>query len=446
VIRYHARWVLPVHSAPLRDATVAVDGDTIAWVGSRAGAPPGEDVELGDAVVIPGLVNTHIHLDLSAFAGVMPRSSFFGWVRTLVDGLTNATDTDALGDVARWTVAEQLSRGVTTMAHTGPNANTLDALIELGARGVAFIEVFGPDPASCDTSMLDLRAKVRDARARETSLARVGVSPHAPYSVSDALYAAVGSYAIAEGIPVAVHIAESRDETHLVRHGSGEFAEFLRGRGIAVAPRGTSPVDVLDRAGLLRARPLCIHAIELEDDDIARIAASGASVAHCPRANAWLGHGIARVPALVAAGVPVGLGTDSAASNDGLDLLAEARAAAGDLSPAQRLTLATSGGARALGMAQSAGELREGLQADLAVFRVRDTHSCDADPVSYVLERCLDSATLLTLVAGRVRVRGGVVDGVGPEVTERMQRHRSRVRAWRDGVANADNTFLDSVP
>jgi 5-methylthioadenosine/S-adenosylhomocysteine deaminase len=445
VIRYNARWVLPVSSAPVRDATVVVEGTSIAWVGPRTDAPPGVDVELGDAVLLPGLVNAHVHLDLTAFSGILPRSSFFTWVRTLVRALSEASDEDALRDVSRWTLAAQLSRGVTTMAHTGQGTAALDAMLELGARGIAFLEVFGPDPAQCASSMDALRKSVHGARSRESDRVRIGVSPHAPYSVSDDLYAAVAAFALEEQLPVAAHIAESASETMLVRDGAGEFADLLRGRAIQVAPRASSPVQLLAKTGLLRTRPLCIHAIAIHDADIRSMSEAGATVAHCPRANSWLRHDSARVDALLSAGIAVGLGTDSAASNDDLDVLAEAKSAAGSLSPAMRLELATLGGARALGMDQMVGALRPGLQADLAAFGIADAVACDADPALYLLGRPAGASALLTVVAGNIVSRGGSVAGVGPEIDERMRGHRARALAWRDGVANANRTILDSV-
>jgi cytosine/adenosine deaminase-related metal-dependent hydrolase len=443
VIRYHARWVLPVSSAPVRDATVVVDGDAIAWVGPRRHAPPGEDIDLGDAILMPGLVNAHVHLDLTAFADVLPRGSFFTWVRSLVRGLAEASDENALRDASRWTIADQLAHGVTTVAHTGPGTHAFDALLEMGMRGIAFIEVFGPDPHARDSSMAVLQGLVNAARERQTALVHVGVSPHAPYSVSDALYQSVADYAISDNLPVAVHIAESADETRLVRDGAGDFAELLRGRGITVTSRAPSPIALLERTGVLRTRPLCVHAIRVNDADVQLLADAGASVAHCPRANSWLLHDTAPVHAFRASGIAVGLGTDSAAGNDGLRMFAEARSAVGCLSAAERIEMATLGGARALRL-DNTGALRSGFLADIAAFSVSDVATCDEDPARYLLDHCANTPASLTIVAGQVKSRAGTVAGLGADVTERMHTHRARARAWRDGVAYADRTNLDS--
>jgi 5-methylthioadenosine/S-adenosylhomocysteine deaminase len=150
------------------------------------------------------------------------------------------------------------------------------------------------------------------------------------------------------------------------------------------------------------------------------------------------------VRTFIDAEVTVGLGTDSAASNDDLRLIAEARAAAGDLTPAMRLELATIGGARALGLA-SVGALTRGFQADMAAFAVADAAACDADPVRYLLEQCGGQPAALTLVAGRVRARGGIAMDVPPDLSERVEQHRARAHAWRHGVAHAESPFLDSI-
>jgi cytosine/adenosine deaminase-related metal-dependent hydrolase len=428
----------------VRNGTVVVDGDRIHWVGPRAAAPPGSDDELGDAVLMPGLVNTHIHLDLAAFAGALSGEGFFPWIRTLVRGLAEASDDAALADASLWSVADQLTHGVTTMAHTGPGRAPFDAMRSGGARGVAYLEVFGPDPRQAADAIANLRERVTTARRDETALVRIGVSPHAPYSVSDALYAATATYARAEHLPVAVHIAESEDESRLVAGAGGEFAAFLRQRDIDVNPRADSPVALLERTGVLATRPLCIHAVRVDAADVRRIADAGASVAHCPLANAWFAHGSAPVAALRDAGVAVGLGTDSLASNDDVRLLAEARAAAdGALTFAERLHMATQGGADALGIGAHVGMLVPGRQADLAAFAIDDIAECDSDPSRYVIERCADAPALLTVVAGTVRARRGDIPGANHGVAERMATHVARVRDWA-GLANARHPILDS--
>lgn len=422
---YRAAWVLPVAQPPLRDGAVLVGADgRIAAVGPRAAIepPPGaEVVELGEAALMPGLVNVHAHPELALFRGALEDLRFRDWILRLVGSKRSALVEADYDAAARWTAVECLRAGITTAAATEMSAAAAGAFGEAGMRGVVFREVFGPDPAQAEDAMRDLRAAVERLReACETDLVRIGVSPHAPYTVSDALFAAVGEYALAEGLPVAVHAAESQAEDDLVKRGRGDFAPGLVARGIATPVRGTSTVEMLDRLGVLRARPLLIHCVRLSADDVSRIADSDAAVAHCPVANAKLGHGLMPLPALRERGVRVGLGTDSVGSNNRLDLLEEARAASllhrarlgsfDFLGPAEMLRMATIDGARALGLEERIGTLEPGKDADLVAVSLAAPHARPVhDPVAAVFHAARGTDVILATVRGRVLQRDGRV-------------------------------------
>ncbi|HVT38069.1 MAG TPA: amidohydrolase family protein [Gemmatimonadaceae bacterium] len=414
--RYHARWVLPVSAPPIEDGTVVVEMDRITYVGPRAGAPLARDVELGDAVITPGLVNTHTHLDLTVLRGLPQGLTFFDWIRGLVAARDRLTPGEQL-DSARLGVREGLQAGITTYADTAPSDAPLGAMLELGVRGIAYREVFGPDPAKCEAALSELRRNVAAMRARETRFVGVGVSPHAPYSVSDALYRAVADFARAQQLPLATHIAESADESRLVGGGEGPFAEFLRGRGISVSPRARTPVALLKECDVLGRNALLIHCVRADAEDIATIAGTGCGVATCPVSNRFFAHGAAPVGDLLAAGVRVGVGTDSMASNDRMDvwhesLLAAGFALAGGVAPGHgdhrgALELATLGGARALGLDDRIGSLEAGKQADIAVFPLPRSHTPrPADRDARAAGAPIMPAVLV-LVAGRELVRGG---------------------------------------
>ena len=321
-VRYSARIVRPVSGPDIENGTVVVEGDVIAYVGPRAGAPPADgDVHLGDVTLGPGLVNAHTHLDLTVLRGRFDGLKFFDWIRALTAARA-ALGPGELLDSARAGIREGLLAGITTFADTAPNDAPFEAMRELGVRGIAYREVFGPDPAQCEASMAALREAVAAMRPRETALVRTGVSPHAPYSVSDALFAAAAIFASEQRLPLATHVAESLDESQYVASAEGPFADFLRGRGIAVAPRGRTPVELLETNGVLGAHALLIHCIRCDDRDIATIAKHRCGVATCPVSNRYFGHGAARVGAMLLESVNVGVGTDSMASNDRMDVLA----------------------------------------------------------------------------------------------------------------------------
>jgi 5-methylthioadenosine/S-adenosylhomocysteine deaminase len=421
---YRAAWVLPVAAEPVRDGAVMVGADgRIAAVGPRAAIEPPEGaeiVDLGPAALLPGLVNVHAHPELSLFRGALEDLRFRDWILRLV-GTKRAALCDPDYDVAaRWTLVECLRAGMTTVAATESSAASFGALKEAGMRGIVYREVFGPDPRIADESMAGLRAAVDSLRAEETELVRAGISPHAPYTVSDALFAAAGEYARAEDLPIAIHAAESVPERDLVVRGEGDFAPGLRAREIQTPPRGRSTVEILDRLGVLAARPLLIHCVMLDYDDIVRLVDHGCAVAHCPVANAKLGHGIAPLPELREAGVRVGLGTDSVGSNNRLDLLEEARiasllhrgrlAAYDFLSPADLLRLVTIEGARALGLDDRIGTLEPGKDADLCAVSLAGAHVRPVhDPVAALFHAARGTDVVLTMVRGRVLYRDGRV-------------------------------------
>jgi cytosine/adenosine deaminase-related metal-dependent hydrolase len=444
-VRWHARWVVPVATPPIMDGTVVTEGDRITWVGPRAHANAqalaGRDEELGDSILTPGLVNAHTHLDLTMMRGALEDLGFYEWVRTLTAAKRELLAAADFRDAALLGVAEGLARGITTFGDTADNTAPFDALRALGARGIAFREVFGPDPLDCDASMDGLRSAVAAMRAHESPRVRVGVSPHAPYSVSDALFRAVAEYAARERLPIAVHAAESLEEDDLVIRAAGPFARLLAGRNIAVASRAASVMELLDAAGLLRADTLLIHCVRVSSDAVRRIADTGCGVAHCPASNAKLGHGIAPLQEFLAAGVRVGLGSDSMASNDAMDMLAEARLATltqrarhkkAELLPARAaFRLATLGGAEALRLDAEIGSLVPGKQADLAAFRVESLGAPAEDPLAALVFAQAGVRAHRVVVAGEERVRDGVVQGFDPAVVDRVRDAATRLAQWR---------------
>jgi cytosine/adenosine deaminase-related metal-dependent hydrolase len=437
VTRYHARWVLPISAAPIEHGTVVVSEGRIAYVGPRDQAPPGADRHLGEALLMPGLVNVHTHLELTVMRGFLEDLAFHEWIVRLNRVKRALLDRERLLDSARLGVQEGLRAGITTYADTCDSGVALDAMLEAGVRGVMYQEVFGPDPAGCADSMDTLRRKVDALRPRETGLVRLGVSPHAPYTVSDALYRAVSEYAARETLPVAVHIAESKVERDLVERGAGVFADGLRRQGIRVEARGRSSVDLLARAGVLDAGALLIHCVHLDAQDVRLVSQAGAPVAHCPVSNAKLGHGTSPVVELLAAGVTVGLGSDSVASNNRMDLLAESRAAVlaqrarharhDVLGAREALGMATLGGARALGLEHEIGSLEVGKSADLAC--AVPVH----DPEAAAVFALPGTGASLVLVAGRELVRDGrVLDG-DAALAGRVDATACAMREWASG-------------
>jgi 5-methylthioadenosine/S-adenosylhomocysteine deaminase len=442
VIRYRARWVVPISAPPVANGVVAVANGRIVYVGPAGRGPEGDDVDLGDVLLLPGLVNAHTHLELTAMRGFLEDIDFRRWILRLTNARRAVLDRDALLDSARYGLEEGILAGITSFADTCASGVAMQAMRELGVRGIMYQEVFGPDPAQCGESIAGLRAQLAGLRYLETPLVRLGISPHAPYTVSDELFRAAARLAEDDGLPIAVHVAESELEHRLVVDAAGAFADGLRRRSIGVNPRASSPVRLLDQLGLLERKPLLIHCVRVDGDDVRAIAASGASVAHCPASNAKLGHGVAPLDELLAAGIPVGLGSDSMASNNRMDILDEARLAllgqrmrtSSNETPsaADVLNLATLGGARAIGVDTLVGSLEEGKQADLAAFAL-DPAGPTHDPVTAAVFSITGARARFVTVAGTVLLRDGRLVAPRPGLAERMQYLADALDEWLAG-------------
>ncbi len=341
-------------------------------MGSNAQVPSlthGQSLHFPDGELIPGLVNCHTHLELTQLGGGTRHEEpdFLKWIRRVRE-LKDATSAEAFYEAAVAGVRDGWAQGITCIAETGSTGAVMRALHDLGGRGIVYQEVFGPDPAQCAASMAELETAVLQLRGLATMQLGLGVSPHAPYTVSAPLYEAVATFARREGLPIAVHVAESKEETAFVRDGDGPFAEALRARGIAVMARDCSPIAYLVQRAVVQRGTLCIHCVQVDQADVALLRSAGAAVAHCPLSNAAHGHGRLPLALFRVAGIPVGLGTDSVVSVGKLNLWAEAEAAG--LGGEAALRALTIEGARALGWEQEIGSLEVGKAGDLAVQTV----------------------------------------------------------------------------
>jgi 5-methylthioadenosine/S-adenosylhomocysteine deaminase len=411
---------------------VAVSGTRIAGVGTRsevvARFPESQVEDFGEALILPGLVNTHTHLELTAFRGYLENeeNDFFAWLRKLTIARLEKMTPDDLRVSATWGACEAVRAGVTCVGDASDSAMmSMLALQDVGLRGVVFQESFGPDPRLVRENFEKLEAKVAELRGVETDLVRVGVSPHAPYTVCGPQLERIAQFARDEQLPLMMHAAESHAEELFVREGRGMFADGLAKRGIEWNAPRLSTIQYLKQTGILDAQPLLAHCIRVDDADIETLRETGSKVAHCPKSNAKLGHGRAPFTKFLNAGVVVGLGSDSVASNNTCDILDEARfavllsrACEGDtfISASDALATATLGGARCMDLDGEIGALREGAQADLAILSLRGAHQTPYyDPAATAIFASSGRDVILTVVAGREVFRDGRVVGVDEE-------------------------------
>lgn len=347
-----------------------VDGNCIIEVGAWADVKnKSEAVDLGEVILLPGLVNAHCHLDYTDFVGAIPTPrSFTDWINAIVDLKADVDDAAHRGSWLHG-AAQCLRHGTTTLGNIETRP---DFLPELWAatplRLVSFLELIFIRAQS------DAAQAVADATdwiaSHKPPSGHAGLSPHAPYTTNpDLLEACAGT-----DLPMAMHLAESAEEDEMFRQGSGLLYERLAaaGREMADCGRG-SPITHANRSGLLSENLIAIHGNYLDDDDIHLLAENHVSLVHCPRSHAYFGHAPFRAEALRKAGVNLCLGTDSLATmragNAELSLFEELRAyceAFPDLADLETLLqCVTVNPARALGMAGQVGELAVDAFADL---------------------------------------------------------------------------------
>lgn len=403
-----ADWVIPVEGEPIRDGAVVIGDDgRIASVGASADLGRGE--HFADAVITPGFVNAHTHIEYATYAGFGDGQPFVPWIGLHIrrkDRL-GLDEMRAIALVGAW---ECLRSGVTTIGDCSYSGAAGEAAAAVGLRATIYLEVFGADASALEQFFVH-RDRIEPVLSDRV---RVGISPHAPFTVSAELYAACHDLRL----PMQTHIAESPAEREWLVHGTGDWsplAEYL------LPHPGRAGVAVLADAGVLGPELSIAHGVHLEPDEIATLAAHGVGIAHCPRSNGYLGCGIAPVAAFRAAGVAVGIATDSPASTPSLDLFEEARTALvaarahaqspEALSARDVLEAITLGGARVLGRADEIGSLVAGKQGDLTIVSLAGSPFLPMeDPVVAVVQGGSPDRVVATLVAGEDRYRRGLTE------------------------------------
>ena len=381
-----ADWVLPVDREPIRDGAVVTCGETIVAVGTRgeleARYPTEECSHFSGCVITPGLVNAHTHLTLTALAGVVPSAPFAEWLPRLVAALKpwEIADHEASGVVG----AElSLASGVTVVGDIAYGVAEVASAARAGLGGVFYWEVLGIQGEDLPERLAALRYPTPPDAMGTRVVA--GLSPHSPYTSGPGLLRAVHDSAERLGAPVAIHVAESAAEVQLMHHGTGTLEATAGRTALGFSAPGVGSVAYLETLGVLDGAS-AIHLCQLEEGDLARLAASVRGVVTCPRSNRFLHNTPPLVAPLLSEGVTVGVGTDSAASNTDLDLLGELRVlhrAEPAIAPRTLLEIATVRGARAIGVGDRFGVLAPGFQADLAVFSLGATE----EPERALLER-----------------------------------------------------------
>ena len=420
-----------LHTCFARGALLVSQG-RLRWVGDESqhpAAPAARVVDLGGRVVMPGLINTHTHGGLSLHRGCCDAGNLFEWAKALAPFTSTLTLEDN-----RWgcyqAVLEMVRGGITTACDCTRYGAGLfaAAAAHVGMRSLGGALANSPElrtagrpnwPAALEETQQAMSEQGADARCR------FYLGAHSPYSCTPELLVEVKQAADRLGLPFVIHAAESREEVDIVRK-----------------RHGRRPIEHLHHLGLLDARTILVHCVWLDGGEIDLLAATGATVSHNPISNAKLASGVAPVQALRACGVPVGLGTDSALSNNALNLFQEMKFAVllqrahrldgHALSARDALAMATREGARVLGWQAEIGSLEPGKEADLLVLDLEH-------PLGLTPDRVLSD---LVFAAGPQHIHAVMVHGetiYQQGQFTRIDEHEIRDRIRRQGASLSQN-------
>ena len=426
----HARHVIPVRPAGvLEHHAVAVRAGRIVALLPAADArvryPDAQHVELNGHALIPGLVNLHTHAAMSLMRGLADDLPLMEWLtRHIWPAEAQHVSSAFVADGTLLACAEMIRGGVTCFndmyffpEEAGRAALAAGMRAALGIICIEFPTVYASDPQD----YLHKGFAMRDALKHE-SLLSFCMAPHAPYTVSDASFERIVTYAEELQLPIHVHLHETRDE---INESQAKF--------------GVRPLARMQRLGVVGPGLVAVHAVHLDATEIELLGAAGSHIAHCPSSNLKLASGVAPLTALRAAGVNVGLGTDGAASNNRLDLFEEMRTAAlvakgvsgnPTVIPAEDvLAMATLGGARALGLDAHIGSIEPGKWADLTAVNL----------AALELSPCYHPVSHLVYAAGRhdvshVWVAGRPLLEDGRLTTLDVDELRARAASWEQRI------------
>ena len=444
-----ARYVLPIATPHIENGAVLVRDDKIVEVGEleqMAKLYPDEPIRnFGLAALMPGFIDLHTHLEYTAMRGLVDDLPYSEWKLQLMQKERLFSDQD-WRDSARLGALEALQSGITTVADITETGGSCAAAHEMGLRAVVYREVATMDKHKVAEVMQQAAEDISAWReASDPARITIGIAPHAPYSCHPELFRRVAEYA-ADGTLVAIHLAGSKEEYDFVKYGSSMLATDVRDSYDVDAPgwlpTGVSPVryvlqwDLFDVPNIM-----AVHCTQVDDDDINVLAEKDVSIAHCPRCEAKLAMGIAPVEKFLRADLRVGLGTDSPAASNSMDVFEEMRigllvqrATLGEdhfMSARQFMKMATLEAARVLGLVHELGSLQAGKQADIIAVDLSKSHQIPTHyPYSTLVHTANQENVLATMVGGQFVYENRSWRGIDHQrIFARAEEMRMKLRA-----------------
>jgi len=365
-----AKYVLPMNQPPIEDGAVTIVNDIISAVGTfqeLSRSHEGESIDLGDATILPGLINSHCHLDYSMMIGQIPfKNNFTEWIAHLVEAKRKTSSQHFLTSISSG-LSQLLESGTTTVVNTESFPELIRDVPVTPMRVWWCPELIDFDRTRQPLEIIE--TAVHCLEALGSSNAGFGLSPHAPYTASRSLYRRTYQVARQSNWLISTHIAESSEEDDMFRRGTGSMYDYFRRLGRDMSDcKHSGPVQLLADVGILGRTCLAIHANYLTPPEIRLLAHSGTHVVHCPKTHRFFHRGIPILEKLWAEGINVCLGTDSLASNNTLNMFDEMQELAvvfTHLAPSKILEMTTSCSAKALGMSGKLGKLVPGAYADI---------------------------------------------------------------------------------
>lgn len=374
-----SRYVVPVDAPPIENAAVQISDGKIVAVGKADSFSDSDTIDHGDAVICPGFVNAHTHLELTELAGKLPPSNdFVDWLsRMLKLRLANSATRETLQQSVLSGIDQSLRFGVTTVGDITAHPQwSREVIAQSPLRSISFGEVI-----AIGTIREKLHQRLESAASQkcQTQRVRIGISPHAPYTVEPDGVVACVNRAKSMDARLCMHLAETLDETPFTKNLQGPLAEYLKSLQLwddEISCLRREPIDFAQHLGLLSPATVLAHANYVSDQDISTLASHGCHIAYCPRTHDAFGHTPHRFRDMLAANINVCIGTDSLASNPSLSILDELRflhEKYPDFSPDELIRMGTLRGAKALGFSDRAGSITIGKDADLVVIGLEDS-------------------------------------------------------------------------
>lgn len=434
-----AEIVLPISRPPIYNGAVLIRNQKIEEIDTKERLlnkyKNEEYLNLKESVLMPGLINLHTHLELTALKGsiinknnpVIPseKTDLVSWILALIESKKKSSRNELSSGITIG-IKEAISTGTTTIADlttrntiysTSVFGESFYAIKEAKLRAFVFVEVLNFDSSAAVTYWKDTEKIIEQIRKDEDSLTSIGIAPHSIYSVSSKLLKIVRDYAIKEKIKMSMHVAESMEEKEFVSKNKGIIKDIYHKKfnwnGKRDFKRYPTSIEYIDKNGLLSKDLLAVHCVHLTDEDMKRLSGNNTPVVLCPRSNTLIGVGIASFDKLASKSITIGIGTDSLASNYSLNMWDEMRFAylfyrktsRTNIKAEDIIKCGTINGAKALSINNKIGTLDIGKEADLIAVRL---HKKDIDIYRDLLLNTKPDDVLMTMVAGKIIHSSGI--------------------------------------